>query len=119
VGPRAAIGASFASQLAGVLILLLGASYASAVAAGLVFGFGMGGVVPLQGAVMGFAFGRLSYAKAMGLIRPVQLPIAALGNPLAGWIYDVTGSYTLAFQIFTAMYVVATVAVLAIRPRRE
>lgn len=119
VGPRAAIGASFASQLAGVVILLYGATYPVLVAGGLVFGFGMGGVVPLQGATIGFTFGRLSYGKVTGLLRPVQLPIAALGNPLAGWIYDVTGSYTLAFQIFAGMYSVATVAVLAIGSRRE
>jgi cyanate permease len=49
------------------------------------------------------------------LLRPFQVPITALGAPLAGWIYDTTGSYALAFQLFTVVYVVAALVAAGLR----
>ena len=83
-----------------------------------VIGFGMGGTVPLQGTLTGEAFGRLSYGKALGLLRPVQTPFSFIGVPFAGWVYDVTGSYQPAFLVFTGVYVLAGV-VIGLFPRRE
>jgi MFS family permease len=115
--PRVAIWCSLGTQLGGVLWLLRGDSFAELVPASLLFGFGMGGTVPLQAAVTGAAFGRISFGKAMGLLRPVQMPIHVLGIPLAGWIYDVSGSYDTAFRVFVASYLAACLAVLALRVR--
>jgi MFS family permease len=118
---RFAVWASFGTQIVGLWLLLQGAGYASLVLAAVVFGFGMGGVVPLQGALSGLAFGRLSFGEVMGLMRPVQVPLHALGIPLAAWIHDTTGSFELAFQIFLGVYVVscALIALLELpeRPR--
>ena len=50
----------------------------------------------------------------MGLMRPAMLPIMVSGIPLAGWIYDTTGNYDLAFEIFMILYVLAAVAVVFI-----
>ncbi len=118
VEPRLAIGASLAAQLAGVLLLLAGNSPFELLAAALVFGFGMGGVIPLQGAATGLAFGRLSFGKVSGLMRPVMIPISLLGVPLAGWIYDRFGSYTPAFQLFVALYLLAAGFLAGFRPGR-
>jgi MFS family permease len=112
---RAAVWLSFAMQLAGVLLLMRSRSYPGLLTAALVFGFGMGGVIPLHGSVAGAAFGRLSFGKVAGLLRPFQVPITALGVPLAGWIYDATGSYAVAFRIFAAVYVVAAMIVGGLR----
>jgi MFS family permease len=111
IDPRFAIGASFTGQLLGLLLFMQGNSFEVLLAGAVVFGFSMGGVVPLHGAVTARAFGRLSFGKAMGLLRPVQIPFHMIGVPLAGWIFDTTGSYALAFRIFAAFYMVAIVLI--------
>jgi len=87
------------------------AGYSGLLLAAVVFGLGMGGVVPLQGALCGLVFGRLSFGEVMGLMRPVQVPLHALGIPLAAWIHDTTGSFELAFQIFVGVYVASCLMV--------
>ncbi len=112
---RLALLASIAGQALGLLLLMHSSSFGGLMGAGIVFGFGMGGVVPLQGSIVASAFGRLSFGKALGLLRPFQMPIQALGIPLAGWIYDATGSYDLAFRIFLGSYAAAAAAALLLR----
>jgi MFS family permease len=112
---RLAILASFGGQLLGLVLLMQGREFGFLLAAGILFGFSMGGVIPLQGAVTGEAFGRLSFGKVTGLLRPVQLPISIIGVPVAGWIFDSTGSYALAFQLFIGFYVAASLLIGALR----
>ncbi len=75
----------------------------------------MGGVVPMQGAVVGAAFGRESFGRVLGAMRPPMALIHLLGTPFAGYVYDVTGSYKPAFLTFLVLYVIAAVVVLALR----
>jgi len=121
IGARPAIWASFGGQLLGLVLLMQGREFEFLLAAGIFFGFSMGGVIPLQGAVTSEAFGRLSFGRVMGLARPVQVPISIVGVPVAGWIYDSTGSYALAFQLFIGFYAIASALVGALRlePRQS
>jgi MFS family permease len=111
---RNAVWLSLAFQLAGVLALRSPAPLWLWTGA-ITFGFGMGGVVPLQSVLIAASFGSRSYARAAGLMRPVMLPIAAGGVPLAGWVFDETGHYDNAFACFIAAFVLSA-AVLAIAP---
>jgi MFS family permease len=113
--PRFAAWASFGTQILGLLLLLQGQGYSGLVVGAVVFGFGMGGVVPLQGALCGLAFGRLSFGEVMGLMRPVQVPLHSLGIPLAAWIHDTTGSFELAFQIFLGVYAASCAMIALLR----
>jgi predicted MFS family arabinose efflux permease len=113
--PRYAVWTSFGMQIVGLLLMMQGEGYTGLVLGAVVFGFGMGGVVPLQGALCGMAFGRLSFGEVMGLMRPVQVPLHALGIPLAAWIHDTTGSFDLAFQIFVAVYALSAAAIALLR----
>lgn len=79
------------------------------------FGFGMGGVVPLLSTLIGSLFGRDRFGKAMGLMRPAMFPLQIIGVPLAGWVYDTTGSYNPAFYTFIGLYLVAACVVLGFR----
>lgn len=122
-GPRPAVLTSFGIQFLGLLLLMTAGGFPGLIAGGLVFGFSMGGVVPLQGAVVGTAFGRLSFGAVSGLMRPVQVPLHAIGIPLAAYIRDVTGSFDLAFAIFLGVYVLSALLICALRiptppPRR-
>jgi MFS family permease len=116
--PRVAVWCSLGTQMLGLLLLMQQPGYAGLAAAAAVFGFGMGGVIPLQGAVVAAAFGGLSFGKAMGLLRPVAVPVQALGIPLAGWIHDATGSYALAFRILVCFYALAIAFAAGLRVAR-
>jgi MFS family permease len=118
VEARLAVWASLGTQLAGLLMIMRDPGYSGLVAGAVVFGFGMGGVVPLQGAVTGLAFGRASFGKVLGLMRPVQFLIQPIGVPLAGWIYDSTGGYDLAWKFFCGVYIVAGLLIAALSVRR-
>ena len=113
--PRFAVIASFANQIVGLALIMNAGTYAALLTGGVVFGFGMGGVVPLQGALCGKAFGRFSFGTVMGLMRPVQVPMHALGIPLAAWIRDTTGSFDLAFWIFLGIYALSCALIAALR----
>lgn len=113
--PRMAVLASFANQIVGLALIMNAGAYVALLAGGVVFGFGMGGVVPLQGAVSGKAFGRFSFGSVMGLMRPVQVPMHALGIPLAAWIHDTTGSFEIAFWIFLGVYALSCALIAGLR----
>ena len=116
--PRIAVWISFGSQLAGLLAIMNAQGYPSLASGAVLFGFGMGGVIPLHASVTSATFGRISFGKVSGLLRPFQVPITALGAPLAGWIYDATGSYASAFRLFAVVYVAAALVAAGLRVPR-
>jgi len=83
------------------------------------FGFGMGGAVPMQGAIVGRFFGRERFGKALGALRPAMFPIQIIGVPLAGWIFDSTGSYAPAFTTFIVLYLLAALLATRFREHRK
>lgn len=109
---RLAVIASILSQLLGLIILANVSQYPSLLFAAVIFGFGMGGVVPLQAAIVGKTFGRECFGKVMGLLRPTMMPIHLIGLPLSNWLFDQYGSYQLAFQISMGAYILAILIVL-------
>jgi MFS family permease len=115
VDKRRAMWAASALQLIGVELLLHAHGYAALLCAGAVFGFGMGGVVPLQGALVGAAFGRHAFGRVMGLLIPAMMPLNVLGSPFAGFMHDQTGSYALAFHIFSGMFALSMLVLTALR----
>ena len=71
--------------------------------------------MPMQGAVVGAAFGRASFGRVMGAMRLPMSVIHLGGTPFAGWVFDTTGSYDWAFYTFLALYMLAAVAVFGLR----
>ena len=112
---RYALWLGIGFQIAGQFGFLLLENYAGMVLAAALFGFGMGGVVPLQGAIVGAAFGREAFGKVLGAMRPPMAMIQVLGVPFAGWVFDAYGSYDLAFEVFIVLYLLTAGVVLALR----
>jgi len=94
-------------QLGGVALLLDAYTYSALLTASGVFGLGMGGVVPLHGALIGSVFGRQAFGRVMGMMSPVMMPVTMIGVPFAGYVYDTTGSYEPAFTLLMGAYVLA------------
>ena len=99
------------TQFSGQYLMLSSLDYLTFAIGASMFGYGVGGVVPMHGAVVGKTFGRDRFGAVLGLMRPAMFPIQILGVPFAGWIFDVTGSYEMAFQVFLTLYFLAALAV--------
>jgi hypothetical protein len=82
------------------------------------FGFAVGGIVPLQEAVWARYYGR----EHLGQIRSVAIPFtilfSALGPKFAARLYDSTGDYNAAFLIFVCLWTVSAALILLGRPPR-
>ena len=67
------------------------------------FGIGFGGTSPLSTSIRGDYFGRANFGKIFG-ISSVPMNILLLGaSPFAGYMYDLKGDYSLAFEILAAL----------------
>ncbi len=77
-------------------------STAEFIVAVVMVGLSGGGILPMLGIVFGSRFGVASFARVMGFAMLV-MTVGALGPLLAGWAYDQTGSYDLAFQLFLGL----------------
>jgi len=112
---RHALWLGIGSQLIGQIIMLWIPGYTAFLVGACFFGFGMGGIVPMQGAVVGAAFGRASFGRVLGAMRPPMAILHLTGTPFAGWVFDTTGEYTIAFITFIGLYLITACAVFGIR----
>ncbi len=85
-----------------------------------IFGAGFGGAAVLEPLLVGECFGLLAFGKILGLIMISSTLGAAAGPVLTGRLYDVTGSYSLAFMLHIAAFLGAAIAIRFLpRPRGE
>jgi MFS family permease len=81
----------------------------------LTFGPGFGGLIPLKLSIQADYFGTKKYGTIMGLMTVIST-VGGLASPVfAGWIYDITGSYQLAWQLFTLITLPAIPLILMTR----
>lgn len=85
----------------------------------LTYGPGYGARIPLSSAIQADYFGTKSFASLRGLYA-LGGTIAGITAPLlAGWLYDVQGSYRLAFTIFAILSIFAIPIILTVRPVQD
>lgn len=85
----------------------------------LTYGPGYGARFPLLPAMQADYFGTKTFASLRGLYA-LGFTIPGIIAPLfAGWIYDVQGSYHLAFTLFAILCIFAIPTILAIRPAQD
>ncbi len=97
------------------LILLSEPGFPGMLAAAAVFGLGTGGNLPVSGALVGATFGRAAFGTVMGWMNPVILLLTLVTPPLAGYLYDRTGSYELAFRLLFVITIAAALPVMFLR----
>jgi len=114
VGQHAVVWGVIAAQLVLWNVLIATRSTAIFVATSIAIGF-MGASFSLKAALVGTAFGRASFSRTMGLLYVVELPFQLLAAPVAGYLYDTTGDYALAFRSFMPAFLVAGLVLLFVR----
>lgn len=86
---------------------------------GVAFGFGHGGIATMESPIVANVFGIRSHGVILGLVFFSDTVGGAIGPFLAGYIFDVTNSYRLAFLICAILGVINLVAILLIRPLKS
>lgn len=84
-------------------------------AGGAILGLGAGAIMPLWNALVASCFGRLVFARAMGYMGLLVLPLTLIPMPIGGLIFDHTGSYLLVFQLALLLFPLAFMATFLIR----
>lgn len=77
-----------------------------------------GGLHPAFAALLANAFGRDAFAVALGLATLLMLPFTFFAAPVAGAIYDATGSYNTAFALEIGAFSLAAAILLGIFAKR-
>jgi MFS family permease len=95
--------------------LVVAPSYPALLVASVGMGLGVGGIMPLWGALTGACFGRARFGQAMGLMTPLMLPFNLLGAPIAAYAFDQTGSYSLVLSAFLATFFIGAAIIALLR----
>lgn len=75
----------------------------------------LGGIVPLWTVLVGRRFGLAQMGRAMGVMSSAIMPINLLALYLVGSLFDATGSYVAAFELFMLCLGISVVAILPVR----
>lgn len=83
------------------------------------FGMAYGGKGATIGGMMGQLFGVESLPPLMALLTTARAAGAIVGPMLGGYIFDSTGSYTIAFIIGAACYAITAILAFTVKPPPE
>ena len=121
LGARVSIWLALICQGLALLLFSMASSTVAAMLAGCLYGFGYSGMSPLRTFAISSTLGSRSFGAAAGLLRFVEMPWALLASPIAGLIYDQTGSYQIAFQVLAALMLLCCLGpfFIAVGGRRE
>jgi MFS family permease len=78
-------------------------------------GLGAGGWLPTMSMLVSTSFGLAAYGVIFGVVNIAQSAGVAIGPLMAGYMYDIMGTYFWAFVILLGLYVVSIPAVLTVR----
>lgn len=119
LGRVATLGLCFVLQGLGFLGFTMSSGLTTLYPAAAIFGLSYGGVTALFPAIIGDFFGRMSVGSIAGFIFAISGAPAAFGPLIAGYMYTVTGSYSLAFLLSAALNFVAFALLFFLKkPRR-
>ncbi|MFC2068677.1 MFS transporter, partial [Chloroflexota bacterium] len=80
-----------------------------------VFGFGHGGIAPATNTLIGDVFGTRHIGVIMSVLNIAFSIGAAVGPVLAGYIFDISGSYYFAFIAGVAAAIITVILTLFLR----
>ena len=109
------LAVTFLFPAAGIMAFLLSQNIAGVYVFLILYGFGSGAFVPLDIVIRSRYFGRKAYGSIQGSSVIFSAPISFLAPVYTGWVYDSTGSYTIAFILFAALAAFAAFLMLLVR----
>lgn len=111
---RYGLAAAVVLLISGIGIFIWSDRYSYFLTASVVMGLSVGGMLPVWGAMVADLFGAVNYGRVMGLMSPLA-SLGVVGSvPLTGFLFDQTGSYTVAFSLFIGLLAIAVFCIPAI-----
>ena len=104
------LAATMITQGIGVLILAFANNIIHVYAFVVIYGLTYGGCIPLLMAFRGDIFGRKNFAQMSGIMSPFRMIGNVVGPVFAGYLFDITGSYRVAFIAFTGLAVMSGIS---------
>ena len=80
-----------------------------------IMGFGLGGWMPTMSLLVSSSFGMVAFGTIFGIVTMFNMLGSSIGPLFAGYIFDVRGSYYVAFVTFLILYILTLAATLLIR----
>ncbi|MEZ5551223.1 MAG: MFS transporter [Pseudomonadales bacterium] len=115
LGARITIWLALICQGLSLILFAYADDFILSIGAACLYGFGYSGMSPLRTFAVSAAMGSVSFGAAIGVLRVVELPLVISASPLAGFIYDATGSYRIAFLILAGLMLFACLGPFFIR----
>ena len=109
-------GGAYLLQAIGVTVFLLNPTVAMIFVWFILYGIGQGAGATVNPLMLARYFGRKAYGSIRGTMTMVATPIGIVAPVYAGWIYDTTGSYMVAFVQFAVLLAVSGIIALFIFP---
>jgi MFS family permease len=116
IGIRQAYVITFILMAAALFWLLTAGEAWTLYLCALILGFGGGGAATLASPLAAELFGLGSHGLILGVVGLCYTIGAAVGPFMAGYIFDVTGSYQLAFLVCAAAGIIGTILAAILRP---
>lgn len=116
IGWQRALGASNIGMGVMCLFLLLVRNYPMLLLFVLIYSTFHGGRNPPQVGILGYFFGVRALGGLIGLTQALSLLVGAAGPYVAGYIFDQTQSYALAFVLASVLFVVGGSLQLLLKP---
>lgn len=112
---KAALFTSMLLQVVALIIALTWSGLAAAWLFALLFGLGMGGQFASRPLLVGNYFGLRAFGTISGTVWLFALPGIVAGQPVAGFLYDLTTSYELAYSLFIGAFLLGMGVLLLLR----
>jgi MFS family permease len=116
-GAKATFIIALCCECAGCILFSQATHFYSLVTAAFLLGYSSGGLYPVWPGFIVEQFGRGSLAQVMGLMSPIILIALVVGAPLAGLVFDQTGSYRQVFCGFAGLLLLAGSATILLKKR--
>jgi MFS family permease len=82
----------------------------------IIFGFAHGGMATSESPIVAWLFGLKYHGLIYGAVGFGFTIGASIGPMITGWIFDLTGSYSLAFMVGAAVGILGIVFIAILRP---
>ncbi len=120
IEPRVVNGLAFVMFGLGLMLLIHPGNAAMIAVAGACIGIPVGAMAVCEPLLVSNYYGATVFPLLLGLRSFVSAPLGALVSVIAGWWFDRTGSYTVAFGVAAGLLVISGIALIAlVRPPRR